>query len=39
MGMRRPANSVGDKKSFSHNAMKVHKKNFVGKPMRGGIRL
>lgn len=37
--MRRKANSRGDKKSFSRNAMKVHKKNIPYHPMRGGIRL
>lgn len=36
---RKPANSTSAKKSFTHNAMKVHSKNLVGKPMRGGIRL
>lgn len=36
---RRPYNSRGAKKSFTHNAMRVHKKNVVSKPMRGGIRL
>jgi hypothetical protein len=39
MKSRKPANSVGHKKSFTHNAMKVNKKNFAAKPMRGGIRL
>lgn len=38
MSKRRPANRVSDKKSFTHHAMKVHKKNLAG-PMRGGIRL
>lgn len=36
---RKPANSKGSKKSFTHNAMKVHKKNMSAGPMRGGIRL
>jgi len=36
---RKPANSSGHKKSFTHNAMKVHRKNIPFKPMRGGIRL
>lgn len=39
MSMRSPANSVHDKKQFTHHAMKVHKKNFSSRPMRGGIRL
>lgn len=39
MSMRRPANRSGDKKHFTHTAQKVHKKNIVTKPMRGGIRL
>jgi hypothetical protein len=39
MSMRKPANSTGHKKSFTHNAMKVHKKNIHTGPMRGGIRL
>lgn len=37
--MRRPYNSSGAKKSFTRNAVRVHKKNVVSKPMRGGIRL
>lgn len=36
MAMRRKG-SKGH--SFSKNAMKVHKKNISGNPMRGGIRL
>lgn len=36
---RKPANSTYHKKSFTHNARKVHKKNLNIKPMRGGIRL
>lgn len=39
MRHRKPANRRGDKKSFTHNAMRVHKKNVSAKPMRGGIRL
>lgn len=40
MKNRRPANSTGSKKSFTHHAMKVHKKNMPRSgPMRGGIRL
>lgn len=37
---RKSANSKADKKSFTHHAMKVHKKNLPhAGPMRGGIRL
>lgn len=36
---RRPYNSKHAKKSFTRNAIRVHKKNIVAKPMRGGIRL
>lgn len=37
---RKPANSRGHKRSFTRNAMKVHKKNApYARPMRGGIRL
>lgn len=39
MENRKPANSDWDKKQFTHNARKVHKKNIVDKPMRGGFRL
>jgi hypothetical protein len=39
MAYRKSANSRGHKKSFSRNAMKVHKKNISSGPMRGGIRL
>lgn len=39
MAFRKRANSRGHKKSFTRNAMKVHVKNGVAKPMRGGIRL
>lgn len=39
MAFRKSANSRGAKRSFTKNAMKVHKKNIVTKPMRGGIRL
>lgn len=39
MAMRKPANSKGHKKSFTRNAMKVHRKNISSGPMRGGIRL
>lgn len=37
--MRKPANGRGAKKSFTRNAMKVHKRNINNRPMRGGIRL
>lgn len=37
--IRHSANTTSDKKSFTKNAMKVHKKNFNTRPMRGGIRL
>lgn len=36
---RAPANTTADKKSFTHNAQKVHHKNLMAKPMRGGFRL
>lgn len=36
---RRSANSRHDKKSFTRNAVKVHKRNIHTGPMRGGIRL
>lgn len=39
MRHRRPANRKSDKRSFTRNAMKVHKKNIAPAPMRGGIRL
>lgn len=39
MAFRKSANSRGAKRSFTHHAMKVHKKNIISKPMRGGIRL
>lgn len=38
-GHRKPANSRGDKRSFTRNAMKQHVKNMPSRPMRGGIRL
>ena len=38
MALRRPANRRKDKKSFTHNAMKVHVKN-AARPMRGGFRI
>lgn len=37
--MRQSANSNGAKKNFTKTAMKVHKKNYSTRPMRGGIRL
>lgn len=36
---RKPANSKGQKKQFTRTAMKVHPKNNLAKPMRGGYRL
>lgn len=36
---RKSANSSSAKRGFTRNAMKVHVKNLVTKPMRGGIRL
>lgn len=39
MKNRRPANRRSDKKSFTRNAAKVHKKNMRAMPMRGGFRL
>lgn len=36
---RKSANSTHDKKNFTRTASKIHKKNIVAKPMRGGIRL
>jgi hypothetical protein len=36
---RKSANSRRDKKGFSRNAMRTHKRNMFSKPMRGGIRL
>lgn len=39
MKHRKGANTVGHKKSFTRNAMRVHVKNVRAKPMRGGIRL
>lgn len=39
MASRKPYNSKGAKKSFTKNALRVHKKNIISKPMRGGIRL
>lgn len=39
MAFRKPANSYSDKKSFTRNAQRVHKKNMNTRPMRGGIRL
>lgn len=36
---RHKANSRGYKKSFTRNAMKVHKKNMPVRVMRGGFRL
>lgn len=36
---RHSYNSRGAKRSFTRNAVRIHKKNVTGKPMRGGIRL
>lgn len=36
---RKPIGKQRSKKMFSKTAKKVHKKNGMGKPMRGGIRL
>lgn len=36
---RKPANSVSQKKNFTRTADKVHGKNMLVKPMRGGYRL
>jgi len=39
MAFRKSANRRSDKRSFSRNAMRVHRKNINSMPMRGGIRL
>lgn len=36
---RKHFNSKSNKKSFTRNALRVHRKNIVARPMRGGIRL
>lgn len=36
---RRKMSRSGSRKLFSRTARKVHKRNVVGAPMRGGIRL
>ena len=36
---RKRANKRYDKRVFSSTAAKVHGKNLMGSPMRGGIRL
>jgi len=36
---RKHANRRSDKRSFSRNASKTHRKNVSAGPMRGGIRL
>lgn len=36
---RSHANRKSDKKSFSRNAVRTHKKNLRANPMRGGFRL
>lgn len=37
--MRRSKPKGNDKRRFTTNAMRVHKKNIPRNPMRGGIRL
>ncbi|WNK12553.1 MAG: hypothetical protein [Microvirus sp.] len=39
MKYRRPANGRSDKRSFTRNAMRIHRKNISNRPMRGGIRM
>jgi len=39
MRNRKPANRPRNKRDFSRNAMKTHKRNITSRPMRGGIRL
>lgn len=39
MKSRKPMSKKASKKSFTHNAMKVHKANNWSNPMRGGFRL
>ena len=36
---RKKMSRKSSKKNFRNAASKVHKKNAIGKPMRGGIRL
>lgn len=37
--MRRKISRKGSRKLFTKTARKVHRKNILGRPMRGGIRL
>lgn len=39
MKRSKPRSVSGDKKRFTHTAMRVHKRNVPRNPMRGGIRL
>lgn len=39
MKSRIRANGTSAKKLFTSGAVRVHKKNFRGRPMRGGYRL
>ncbi len=39
MPSRHKIGRTKDRKHFSRGAMRVHKKNYGGSPMRGGIRL
>nr|QJB19155.1 MAG: hypothetical protein [Microvirus sp.] len=39
MSKRKPMSASHSKKVFTSTAKKVHPKNLIGKPMRGGIRL
>lgn len=37
--MRKKLSRKGSKRLFKKTAVKVHKKNLITKPMRGGIRM
>lgn len=39
MSKRHKMSRGHSKRNFTHNAMRVHPKNSLGGPMRGGIRL
>ena len=39
MKYRKPMSRGKSRKSFRKSAMRVHRKNGMGRPMRGGIRL
>ena len=39
MVMRRKESRAKRGRSFGRNALRTHKKNIAGNPMRGGIRL